>query len=130
MHERVFDPAFTRAVTHFNALAFFEAHEEWEDLWQRLPECDARRFVQGMIQIAAGFYKLLSVKQPASAARLLSRGVVKLREHANGNPGIDAEELSDAIVRCVRALGDDPPEHAAANASFDLRLLPRVRCIS
>src|SRR5512145_2639201 len=46
-----------RGVALFNDGSFFEAHDVWEDAW-RESEGDVRLFLQGLIQIAAGFVKL------------------------------------------------------------------------
>ena len=63
-------------VSLFNRQQFFEAHEIWEDAW-RQEEGDSKRFLQGLIQVAAGFVKLQR-HQPRGAASLLSRGAEKL----------------------------------------------------
>ena len=43
-----------RAVTLFNAGAFFEAHEDWETLWNDA-QGEERLWLQGLIQWAAAF---------------------------------------------------------------------------
>ncbi len=45
---------FDRAVVHWNAGAFFEAHEDWETIWHEA-EGARREWLQGLIQFAAAF---------------------------------------------------------------------------
>ena len=45
---------FDRAVEHWNAGRFFEAHEDWETLWNDA-EGGKREWLQGLIQFAAAF---------------------------------------------------------------------------
>jgi len=69
---------FTRGALLFDEGAFFEAHEAWEELWLVERDTDAKRALQGLIQIAAGYHKLFAQDRPESAARLLQRGLEKL----------------------------------------------------
>jgi predicted metal-dependent hydrolase len=60
----------------FNRGAYFEAHELWEEIWRDLEGAD-RRFVQGLIQIAAGLHHLAQ-RRPRPAAALLRKGQDKI----------------------------------------------------
>jgi predicted metal-dependent hydrolase len=46
-----------RGILLFNAGAFWEAHEAWEEIWQNRAE-DGRFFIQGLIQLAAAYHQL------------------------------------------------------------------------
>lgn len=46
-----YDPRYLRGIEHFNRRAYFDAHEEWESLWQERTGED-RTFYQGLIQVA------------------------------------------------------------------------------
>ena len=48
---------FEKGIALFNAEKFWEAHEAWEEIWMRHPE-DGRFFIQGLIQLAAGYHQL------------------------------------------------------------------------
>jgi hypothetical protein len=62
----------------FDAGAFWEAHEAWEERW-RIESGDAERsLLQGLIQVAASLHKLLVMGDPAAASRILARGLAKL----------------------------------------------------
>jgi predicted metal-dependent hydrolase len=77
MHNPSDDP-YVRGARLFDAGAFFEAHEAWEERWRLETDPSARRFLQGLIQIAAAFHKLVVSGSPASASRLLAKGTAKL----------------------------------------------------
>ena len=62
----------------FDAGAFWEAHEAWENRWRRESDEQTRRTLQGLIQIAAGFHKWIVMDAPESAVRLLEKGVAKI----------------------------------------------------
>ncbi len=61
----------------FNAGRYFEAHEVWEDAWLA-EKGETRRFLQGLIQITAGFHKGLRQGQPGGCVRLLEAGLSKI----------------------------------------------------
>ncbi len=48
--------SFEQAVILFNHQAFFECHEELEDLWLPLPAGAEKEFLQGLLQVGVGFY--------------------------------------------------------------------------
>jgi predicted metal-dependent hydrolase len=77
MHES-FREAFIHGARLFDQGAFFEAHEVWEERWRLETEGTSRRLLQGLIQIAARLHKLVVVRDPASASRLLAKGLAKL----------------------------------------------------
>jgi len=72
------DDALVRGARLFDAGAFFEAHEAWEQRWLVETDTGARQFLQGLIQVAAALHKLVVVRSPDSALRLLARGLAKL----------------------------------------------------
>ncbi|MGZ3423863.1 MAG: DUF309 domain-containing protein [Polyangiales bacterium] len=75
---RVTDEPFAAGTRLFDEGAFFEAHEAWEERWRTEQDEARRRELQGLIQVAAAFHKLLVMKSPESALRLLERGLAKL----------------------------------------------------
>lgn len=83
------DEAFLSGVRLFDEARFFEAHEAWETHWLIETQETRRRFLQGLIQIAAAFHKRLDKNAPEAAARLFARGLAKL----DACPGV-VEELS------------------------------------
>lgn len=74
--------------SHFNARRYFEAHEIWEELWL-VEKGPARRMLQGLIQIAAGFHKA-GLGAPRPCVRLLEAGLEKLSGAAAADPALAA----------------------------------------
>ncbi len=85
LHDR--DAALTLGRERFDRGHHFAAHEAWETRWRVSTDPDERRLLQGLIQVAAGYYKALEQRRAASAARLLGRGLAKLEACAMG-PGL------------------------------------------
>ena len=50
-----YDPLYLQGIEYFNECEFFEAHETWEELWTEY-RGDARRFYQGLIQVAVALH--------------------------------------------------------------------------
>jgi DUF309 family protein family protein len=67
-----------RGARLFDRGAYFEAHEVWEDRWRLETDETRRGLFQGLIQVAAGFHKLVVVGSEESAVRLLTKGLAKL----------------------------------------------------
>lgn len=94
---------------------FFEAHEAWEHHWRVESDPQRRRLLQGLIQVAAAFHKLLSLGAPDSAARIFGRGLAKL----DACPTLIAELGLGAFCEAVRAYA-----RAATRAPPDRPPLP------
>jgi predicted metal-dependent hydrolase len=109
--------AFARGAILFNAGAFFEAHEAWETGWRVETDPTQRRFLQGLIQVAAGFHKLLAIGSVDSGSRLLAKGMAKLEACPPQVGGADAMTFLDG----VRACADD-----LASGRFDRAAIPHV----
>jgi len=86
-----------RGVDLFNQEDYFEAHEVWEDAW-RQEQGERRRFLQGLIQVAAGFVKLQR-RQPRGAKALLERGAEQIAEHADAELGFDLPPLLESVSK-------------------------------
>lgn len=72
-----FDEALERGVELFNARRFWDAHEAWERAWLE-SEGERRIFLQGLIQLAAGFHLVERSRFPG-ATRLFRAAIEKLR---------------------------------------------------
>lgn len=82
----------------FNERYFFEAHEVLEDVWHR-DHGPSRLFLQGLIQICAGFHHFQN-GNPRGAAELLQRGADKMRKYPEEYLGLDARRLLDRVDAC------------------------------
>jgi predicted metal-dependent hydrolase len=72
------DDPFARGRRLFDAGEFFEAHEAWEERWRVATDRADRELLQGLIQVAAAFHKLLVMGSADAASRLLAKGLAKL----------------------------------------------------
>ena len=95
---------FAEGVARFNAGAFYEAHEAWEDLWLRNRSA-ARPFYQGLIQAAAGFHHLGRGK-PAPAARLFTEAAGRLAPFAPAFLGVAVAPLLVDLAAAAAHAGD------------------------
>ncbi len=84
------DP-FANGIRLFNEEAFFDAHEHLEGIWREATG-EPRMFLQGLIQVCAGFHHLQN-GNPAGAAALLGRGADKMRGYPGQYMGIDVAAL-------------------------------------
>ncbi|MGH9458960.1 MAG: DUF309 domain-containing protein [Thermoanaerobaculia bacterium] len=110
------EAALREGLRLFNAEAYFAAHEAWEELWLRADE-PLRTYVQGLIQLAAGWHHL-GRGNPGGARRLLDAAIRKLEPYPSGFAGIDA---SEAVTQAQAILGGKPRLAAAPQlrATFD-----------
>lgn len=54
-HEMAYPREYLKGIEHFNARLYFEAHEEWEEVWIR-SSGDMKTFYQMLIQAAVGLH--------------------------------------------------------------------------
>ena len=82
----------------FNERHFFEAHEVLEEVWHR-DRGPSRLFLQGLIQLCAGFHHFQN-GNPRGAAELLQRGTDKMRKYPDEYLGLDARTLLTQVDAC------------------------------
>lgn len=116
-----FFTALEQGVALFNRQEFFAAHEVWERRWSS-ESADERRLLQGLIQVAAGFYKLQS-GAPAGTVKLLAKGEESLAPFTPALHGL-------ALAALLTAVGDWKRRAALLLSSggrdYDPRELPRI----
>lgn len=105
--------AFERGAHLYDAGQFFEAHEAWEERWKTTTDAAERRFLQGLIQIAAAFHQLLVRRSPASAERLLARGLAKLDACPPRVEGLDLAAFRESLRACAVELASHPESPVA-----------------
>lgn len=109
--------AVARGASLFDAGAWFEAHEVWEDRWRQATDPSERLALQGLIQIAASYHKLIVMRSPQSAVRLATRGLAKLEACPSAFHDLDL----------VRWRADVRASLATFTAGdFDPRSIPRL----
>ncbi len=80
-----------RGVEQFNGGMYFECHDTLEELWHETRGPD-RLFLQGLIQVSAGFYHLQNGNFRGAASQM-SKGIRKLGEYLPSYGGIDLTDL-------------------------------------
>ena len=89
------DPRFLKGIDEFNQRLFFECHETLEEIWQEDHGTD-RKFYQGIIQIAAGYFKW-EQGVPAGAIKLWRLGLEKLEPYGPVHLGINVESFVEVV---------------------------------
>ena len=84
----------------FNGGQYFEAHEALEAFWLK-EQGKARKFYQGLIQIAAVFVHLQR-KNAAGARTMLQKAGANLEPYAPAYLGLDVSGLLQDVNRCVQ----------------------------
>jgi predicted metal-dependent hydrolase len=100
----------------FDAGRFFEAHEAWEAHWLVERDEPRRLLLQGLIQIAAAFHKLIDKQAPEPASSLFAKGLAKLDACPARMEGIDVGTFRDGVRACARD---------ASAGRFDRASVPR-----
>jgi predicted metal-dependent hydrolase len=89
------DPRLHKGIDEFNQQLFFECHETLEEIWLE-EHGEDRRFYQGIIQIAAGYFKLQQ-GVPAGAVKLWRMGLEKIEPYSPVYLGIELASFSAAV---------------------------------
>ncbi len=77
------DRRFLEGLSLFFSGRYFEAHEEWEDLWRDMASDDPLRdFVRGMIMLAAAYHKLLFHGNAKGALGLFGKAFERLGRYS------------------------------------------------
>ena len=96
------DPRFAKGIDEFNQRLFFECHETLEEIWLE-DHGEDRKFYQGLIQVAAGYFKL-EQGVPAGALKLWRMGTEKLEFYSPVFLGLDVEGLIHAVKENLEEL--------------------------
>jgi len=116
-----FEDALAKGIELFNVQEFYEAHEAWEAAWLDEPS-DNRLLLQGLIQVAAGFYKL-QVGAPVGTVKLLDAALPKLRRFQTNDFRVDVDRLLPEVEQW---LAQARQMVSAGTADFDPKRLPRL----
>jgi uncharacterized protein len=114
-----------RGAALFNQGLYWEAHEAWEELWLEL-EDEPKLFVQGLIQVAAGYHKATVQMQPRGCVKLLTTALQKLDASPPDFLSVETRRLLPAVRRTLaeahRWLAGEVP-------GVDRALLPRIELL-
>ncbi len=89
-------------IDQFNQAQLFECHETLESVWKVLRD-GQREFVQGIIQIAVGYYHA-GKGNDVGALKLLRRGHGRIIKFVPSFLGVDAEALAQAVSNSIAQL--------------------------
>lgn len=124
--EKRIDELFWKGVDLFNSGDFYDAHEEWEELWSEFNLPD-RFFIQGLIQTTVSFYHL-STANLKGARNLMGRALDKLtRKGPDGGRwqsqqrGVETSIFIDSIERCGEKMMT-----IKSSEDFDWSLVPNL----
>ena len=101
------DPRFFKGIDEFNEQLFFECHETLEEIWLE-DHSEDRKFFQGLIQVAAGYFKLQQ-GVPAGALKLWRMGIEKLEPYRPVCLSIDLDSLISAVKSDLEELERSQP---------------------
>jgi hypothetical protein len=101
----------------FDEGRFFEAHEAWEAHWLVAEDETTRRLLQGLIQVAAAFHKLVVSNAPSPAASLFAKALAKLDACPSVIEGVDLGTFREAVRRSATEL---------AAGRFDPAAIPKI----
>ncbi|MEW5744944.1 MAG: DUF309 domain-containing protein [Nitrospirota bacterium] len=111
-----------RGIELFNNGDYFEAHEEWEEEWLNSADPERKRFIQGMIMIAAALHHYKR-KELRGTERLLERGLGLLKGSETAAVDLDKQGLIHDAERFARAL-------AARGEGIPGSEFPRIRSVA
>jgi len=116
--------AFSRGLDLFNRAHFFDAHEVLEDVWRPLPrEGPARRYMQGMVQLAVAFHHE-STGNHVGARSVLERALRNLNGADSSFPDLDLERLRAELAIWQRYLEDYESAPGGRGTARDSRRPP------
>lgn len=114
-----------RGAKLFNQGLYWEAHEAWEELWLEL-EDEPKLFVQGLIQVAAGYHKATVQMQPRGCVKLLTTALEKLVRAPPDFLGVETQPFLPEVRRTL----DEAERWLAGEISgLDPTRLPRVSLV-
>ena len=114
--------AVRRGVRLFNRGRYFSAQQVWEEAWRVAPP-DERAFVEGLVQLAAGFHLRTRRGATRGAEHLLAQGLVTLDDFQPARHGLNVE----ALIADVGAYLDWIRGLRRPHRLLDRRRLPRIR---
>jgi predicted metal-dependent hydrolase len=120
--DRETELALERGRALYNAARYYDAHEAWEEAWLR-EEGEARRLLQGLIQVAAGYFKAFAQGKPSGSARLLAAGLEKLAPIPEGFAALSLDPFRERVALC---LAEVERWAAGERAGLDPDLAPKL----
>jgi uncharacterized protein len=109
---------FARGLQEFNAGLFFECHDTLEEVWSGL-RGPSREFLQGLIQVAVGFYHLGNDNR-GGAITMFRRALSRLARYGERHGGVDLGRLRLEVAEWLDRIEGGGP------LPGDLEALPKL----
>lgn len=87
---------FLKGIDEFNKLDFFDCHDTLEEVWDEVVGND-RKFYQGLIHVAVGFYHLTN-ENPKGSLSQFEKALAKLSPYGNSHLGVELAELKEKVA--------------------------------
>ena len=110
---------FRDGINLFNSHSFYECHDVLEDVWFDV-RGSSRRFYQGLIHLAVGFYHITVRENPKGALSQLGKGIEKLSDYKPEFQGVELDNLLKEIEKCREIIKN------AKVMEFDIGLIPKI----
>ena len=114
---------FTDGINKFNNKDFYECHDILEDVWFDV-RGSSRRFYQGFIHLAVGFYHILERDNPKGSLSQLNKGITKLEEYQPEFQGVELKNMLKKIQICITEI---EKIKNGKSESFDIDLIPKIK---
>jgi len=118
MDDGIFE-RFREGINLFNKHSFYECHDVLEDVWFDV-RGSSRRFYQGLIHLAVGFYHITVRENPKGALSQLGKGIEKLSDYKPNFQGVELNCLLKDIEKCREIIKKGNHEE------FDIKLIPKI----
>ena len=113
---------FRAGIDKFNDGSFYECHDIWEDVWFEI-RGPSRRFYQGLIHLAVGFYHIQVRNNSKGALSQLSKGIEKLSPYNPEFQGVDIDILLTQIYDCINIIKEI---QTGTIEKLDPALMPKI----
>ncbi|MEM8944221.1 MAG: DUF309 domain-containing protein [Planctomycetota bacterium] len=120
-----YDPLYLKGIEFFNECDFFEAHETWEELWMEY-RGDARKFYQGMIQVAVALHHFGN-GNTRGARKVYSTSRGYLQEYTGVYHGLDIDAFLTQYEKCFEEVLECQDE--IPRVEIDPELIPEVHLV-
>ena len=109
---------YVKGISLFNSGLFWEAHEEWEEIWLEADGTQSE-FLQGLIQCAAALLKY-SRHEPVPAKRLYETAAGRLALCPDMYMGLNVRTFQRAMEQCFLPIIKGPHQ------PLDPAAIPRI----
>ncbi|MEJ2357784.1 MAG: DUF309 domain-containing protein [Deinococcales bacterium] len=101
------DRTWTRGTELFEAGAYWDAHEAWEDAWRESSGVE-KHFLSGAILLAAALHKARALHSARGGRRNYAKALKHLALVPDRYHGVDVRELEARVHAALRDPTDQP----------------------